>query len=60
LADFILAQDQTKMKSSLLTIGPYMDMLFDAMLFPNEDPDGTIAWENPAGIYILWYWITPG
>jgi hypothetical protein len=47
--DFILAQPQTELKSTLFTTGPYMDMLFDGMFVPTEDADGTVVWANPAG-----------
>lgn len=33
---------------SLLTTGPYMDMLFDGMFLPEECDDGSFAWRNPA------------
>lgn len=55
------------MKWSLLTIGPYMDMLNDGMFVPEEQDDGTLLWANPAasgkiplmavedlGAYVLW------
>lgn len=49
-AEFILAQGQTTMKSTLFTVGPYMDMLLDGMFKPTEEhEDGTLVWENPAG-----------
>ncbi|KAH8891523.1 NAD(P)-binding protein [Thozetella sp. PMI_491] len=67
VGDFILAQGQNGMKGSLLTTGPYMDMLLDGMFVPEEQPDGSIVWANPAksgkiplialddvGIYSLW------
>jgi len=47
--DFILAQPQTELKSTLFTTGPYMNMLFDGMFVPTEDADGTVVWANPAG-----------
>jgi hypothetical protein len=38
------------MKSTLFTVGPYMDMLLDGMFKPIEEhEDGTLVWENPAG-----------
>jgi hypothetical protein len=37
------------MKTSLLTTGPYMDMLFDGMFVPEAQDDGSFVWENPAG-----------
>jgi hypothetical protein len=36
------------MKTSLLTTGPYMDMLFDGMYVPKEQVDGSFVWANPA------------
>jgi hypothetical protein len=48
--DFILAQNQIPMKSTLFTVGPYMDMLLDGMFHPAEvQEDGTVVWENPSG-----------
>jgi hypothetical protein len=49
VGDFILSHGQGGMKTSLLTTGPYMDMLFDGMFVPEEQPDGSFVWENPAG-----------
>ncbi|KXG52207.1 uncharacterized protein PGRI_084910 [Penicillium griseofulvum] len=68
IGQFILAQGQEgRMKSSLLTTGPYMDMLFDAMFVPQKQEDGSFLWANPAkdgkipltalddvGYYSLW------
>ncbi|KAI1611278.1 hypothetical protein EDD37DRAFT_442434 [Exophiala viscosa] len=67
LGDFILAQGQKAMKSSLFTTGPYMDMLFDGMFLPKTQDDGSLLWEAPAsdgkiplialhdvGAYVLW------
>lgn len=52
IGNFILAEGQDgKMKSSLLTTGPYMDMLFDAMYVPQKLEDGTFLWANPASKY---------
>jgi hypothetical protein len=52
LPDFILAQDQKTMPSTLFTVGPYMDMLVDGMLMPSEElDDGTLVWENPSGMF---------
>ena len=46
---FILTQGQEgRMKSSILTTGPYMDMLFDAMFVPQKQEDGSFLWANPA------------
>ncbi|KAH8698439.1 hypothetical protein BGW36DRAFT_339526 [Talaromyces proteolyticus] len=49
VGDFILAQGQQRIKSTLFTTGPYMEMLFDGMFKPEEREDGTIVWANPAG-----------
>ena len=49
IPDFILAQGQTALKTTLFTTGPYMDMLFDGMYVPKQAPDGTVVWANPAG-----------
>jgi len=38
------------MKSSVFTVGPYMDMLFDGMFVPDIEADGTVVWWNPAGL----------
>ncbi|KUJ12300.1 NAD(P)-binding protein [Mollisia scopiformis] len=67
VGDLILSHGQNGMKSSLLTTGPYMDMLFDGMFVPTKQPDGSFIWANPArdgkiplialsdiGIYALW------
>ncbi|KAL2880273.1 hypothetical protein SGCOL_004322 [Colletotrichum sp. CLE4] len=48
ITDFILAQGQDGMKSSVLTTGPYMDMLLDGMFPPKEQPDDFFLWANPA------------
>jgi hypothetical protein len=49
IGQFILAQGQEgRMKSSILTTGPYMDMLFDAMFVPQKQEDGSFLWTNPA------------
>jgi hypothetical protein len=39
------------MKTSLLTTGPYMDMLFDAMFVPAKEQDGSFLWANPASTH---------
>ncbi|KAL4960344.1 NmrA/HSCARG family protein [Aspergillus stella-maris] len=62
----------SKMEVTLLTTGPYMDMLFDGMFVPEEQDDGSFVWENPAadgkiplialddvGIYTLWIFDHP-
>ncbi|KAL1798805.1 hypothetical protein ACET3X_002842 [Alternaria dauci] len=48
VADFILAQGREGMKSSIITTGPYMDMLLDGMFVPEEQADGSFLWANPA------------
>ncbi|KAF1967447.1 NAD(P)-binding protein [Bimuria novae-zelandiae CBS 107.79] len=48
VTNYILAQGQDGMKSSVITTGPYMDMLGDGMLQPIEQPDGSFLWANPA------------
>ncbi|RAH52208.1 NAD(P)-binding protein [Aspergillus piperis CBS 112811] len=48
IADYILAQGQAGMKSSVLTTGPYMNMLWDGMFVPTQEPDRTSVWANPA------------
>lgn len=49
IGDLILSHGQETMKTTLLTTGPYMDMLYDGMLVPKEQADGSFVWENPAG-----------
>ena len=52
IGDFILGLGQDgRMKSSLLTTGPYMDMLFDGMFVPQKLEDGSFLWANPASMY---------
>ena len=51
--DLILSHDQGGMKTSLLTTGPYMDMLFDGMFVPSEQSDRSFLWANPAGTLTL-------
>ncbi|KAJ5833629.1 hypothetical protein N7474_001940 [Penicillium riverlandense] len=48
VAEYILAQGQEGMKSSVLTTGPYMNMLWDGMFVPTQRPDGSFVWANPA------------
>ncbi|EOD47316.1 putative family protein [Neofusicoccum parvum UCRNP2] len=73
VGEFILGQGQDgDMKSSLLTTGPYVDMLFDGMYVPQEQEDGSFVWANPAkngkiplialediGHYSLWLFDNP-
>lgn len=47
VADFVLAQGQDGMRSSILTTGPYMDMLCGGLFIPKEEEDGTFVWANP-------------
>ncbi|RMD43123.1 hypothetical protein DV735_g2052, partial [Chaetothyriales sp. CBS 134920] len=49
IADFILAQGQEGMKTSIFTTGPYMNMLFDGMFVPEKREDGSLLWAVPAG-----------
>ena len=49
--DLILSHGQNGMKTSLLTTGPYMDMLFDGMFVPKKQEDGSLLWANPAGTH---------
>ncbi|KAH7085490.1 NmrA family protein [Paraphoma chrysanthemicola] len=48
VTEYILAQGQEGMRSSIISTGPYMDMLFDAMFLPEEQADGSFLWANPA------------
>jgi hypothetical protein len=50
-ADLILSHGQDGMTTSLFTVGPYMNMLFDGMFVPDIEEDGTVVWWNPAGLY---------
>ncbi|CAD6447349.1 7957b2b8-0da6-4405-9292-4084d34caf50 [Sclerotinia trifoliorum] len=72
IGQFILAQGQEGMKTSLFTTGPYMDMLLGGLLVPIEDSDGTFVWANPSkdgkipfialqdvGVYNLWLFDNP-
>ncbi|USP74818.1 uncharacterized protein yc1106_02092 [Curvularia clavata] len=72
IGDLILSHGQETMKTSLLTTGPYMDMLFDGMFVPKEQADGSFVWANPArngkiplialddvGVYSLWLFDNP-
>ncbi|RYN61319.1 hypothetical protein AA0117_g13003 [Alternaria alternata] len=67
ISDFILSQSQEGMISSVLTTGPYMNMLNDGMFVPKVQEDGLVVWANPAkngkiplialedvGVYSLW------
>ncbi|KIL88492.1 hypothetical protein FAVG1_08573 [Fusarium avenaceum] len=72
VADLILSHGQSGMKTSILTTGPYMDMLLDGMFVPQQQSDGSFVWENPAadgkiplialddvGVYSLWIFDNP-
>jgi hypothetical protein len=48
VGEFILAQGQKGMTSSLLITGPYMNMLYDGMFVPQQQDDGSFVWANPA------------
>ncbi|KAK4498993.1 hypothetical protein PRZ48_009504 [Zasmidium cellare] len=52
VGDLILAHGREEggegMVVSLLTTGPYVDMLFDGMFLPEERGDGGFVWRNPA------------
>ncbi|KAM3066265.1 hypothetical protein ACMFMG_003224 [Clarireedia jacksonii] len=55
VGEFILAMERKDkeegkegMASSLLTTGPYADMLMDGMFVPEEGDDGVWVWKNPA------------
>ena len=55
VAEFILAQGQEGMTSSVLTTGPYMNMLYDGMFVPQQHSDGSFVWANPASKQALFY-----
>jgi hypothetical protein len=48
VAEFILAQGRKGMTSSILTTGPYMNMLYLGMFVAEEQTDGSFVWSNPA------------
>lgn len=48
VGEFILAQGQEGITSSLLVTGPYMNMLMQGMFVPQEQEDGSFVWANPA------------
>ncbi|KAF9073414.1 hypothetical protein BDP27DRAFT_1215951 [Rhodocollybia butyracea] len=48
ISDFILAQGQSGMRSSILSTCPYINTLVDGIFVPKEQPDGSFAWINPA------------
>ncbi|KAJ8117481.1 hypothetical protein OPT61_g1329 [Boeremia exigua] len=49
VTDFIQMQGQKgDMTSSSIITGPYMDMLSDGLLFPEQQDDGSFLWANPA------------
>jgi len=49
VAEFILAQRPASMAVSVLTSGPYMEMLYDGMFAPVTLPDGTLVFAHPIG-----------
>jgi hypothetical protein len=59
VGDYILNHGQEGeggMKTSLLTTGPYMDMLFDGLFVPEEREGGEVfVWENPAGKHTFFF-----
>ncbi|KAL1862649.1 hypothetical protein Daus18300_008447 [Diaporthe australafricana] len=72
IGDFILAQGQEGMTTSLFTTGPYMDALHGALFNPIEQEDGSFLFLNPAkdgripfialrdvGVYNLWLFDNP-
>ncbi|KAJ4474981.1 NmrA family protein [Lentinula aciculospora] len=48
IKDFILAEGQEGMKSSILTTVSYMEMLIDGVFVPKKQSDGSFVWLNPA------------
>ncbi|PQE29308.1 hypothetical protein CJF30_00004343 [Rutstroemia sp. NJR-2017a BBW] len=55
VGEFILAmakrdkeEGKEEMTTSLITTGPYADMLMDGMFVPEEREDGVFVWRNPA------------
>lgn len=49
VADFVLQQKRKSMAVSVLTSGPYMEMLYDGMFVPRQQPDGTLVFAHPIG-----------
>ncbi|MBN9162289.1 MAG: hypothetical protein BGO98_27750 [Myxococcales bacterium 68-20] len=49
VAEFILGQRPKSMTVSVLTSGPYMEMLYDGMFAPRTLPDGTLLFAHPIG-----------
>ena len=49
VAEFILQQKVEAMKISILTSGPYMEMLFDGVFAPRTQADGTLLYAHPIG-----------
>lgn len=49
VADFILQNKTKTMKVSVLTSGPYMEMLFDGVFVPKLQEDGTLIYAHPIG-----------
>ncbi|KZL84137.1 hypothetical protein CI238_02669 [Colletotrichum incanum] len=72
IGQFILAQGQDGMTTSLFTTPPYMDALFGGYFVPIKQPNGSFEWINPAGagkiplialqdvgVYNLWLFDNP-
>lgn len=49
VAEFILQQKPNSMAVSVLTSGPYMEMLFDGVFVPKVQEDGTLVYAHPIG-----------
>ncbi|APR78991.1 Hypothetical protein A7982_04338 [Minicystis rosea] len=49
VAEFILQQRPKSMVASVLTSGPYMEMLYDGMFVPRTQTDGTLLFAHPIG-----------
>jgi len=50
VAEFIMLQRPShKMKTSVLTSGPYLEMLWEGMFLPTKQPDGTFVFPQPIG-----------
>ena len=49
VAEFILNKNKASTKVSVLTSGPYMEMLFDGVFVPRIQPDGTLVYAHPIG-----------
>lgn len=50
VAELLLQSRPThNMKSSVLTSGPYLEMLWEGMFLPKKQQDGTFVWNQPIG-----------